>query len=129
MGWFKGGVGGVGWGSKFCDENSLPSHLGKHSNFKINYENGQYFINTKKKFDSMKQLLECYHNAPIKSKQKDTEIYLLFPIPADEELELQFEKEAEAMKGKGRREGVVGEGMDRCGDRGVMGEGWEEGVW
>ena len=55
----------------------------------------------------MKQLLEFYRSSPIKSKQKDAEVYLVNPIPVDKELELQFEKEAEAKKGKGesREEG------------------------
>ncbi|KAL5515555.1 hypothetical protein EMCRGX_G000736 [Ephydatia muelleri] len=74
------------------------SHLGKPSNFKINWEAGQYYINAKKRFDTMKQLLEFYRSSPIKSKQKDAEVYLVKPIPVDKELELQFEKEAEAKK-------------------------------
>lgn len=74
------------------------SYNGTTSSYKINCDNNQYYINTKKRFDSVKQLLEFYRNAPIKSKQREEEIYLLYPIPVDMELELQFEKQAESKK-------------------------------
>ena len=44
----------------------------------------------------MKQLLEFYRSTPIKSRQKNAEVYFLCPIPVNEKLEAQFEQEAEA---------------------------------
>ena len=96
-----GREGGKGIWEGYCYLKTISlSHLGKASNFKINYEEGQYYISTRKRFVSVTQLLEFYRNSPIKSKQKEADVYLLFPIPVNEELEAGFEREVEAKKGR-----------------------------
>lgn len=79
--------------------NHFSSHLREALNIKINFDNGQFHVNPKKRFDSIMELLAYYHNKPIKVKQKGAQVYLLTPIPVDKALEEPFAKEAEAKKG------------------------------
>ena len=76
------------------------SHAGKAMNFKMCHEGGYYYIAPKRKFNTVKKLLEYYRRTTIKSKNVINEkIFLLQPIPVDPVLE-QRHKQLLEEKGK-----------------------------
>ena len=73
-------------------------------NFKI-VDNGgcEYYITPRRKFPSMHALLEAYKTTPIKSKLKNSQIFLLHPIPVDTSVQ-QKHKQLLEVKGKIRKQ-------------------------
>ena len=64
---------------------SLPSCQGSTLNFKINRDqsDGQYFVTPRRRYYTVKELLETHRKVPLKSKTKPgAKIYLVNPIPA-----------------------------------------------
>ena len=65
-------------------------------NFKINSEGNQFYIAPKKRFDSVRALLDYYRTSPIRSKKYgNSKILLLSPIPVDKKQEDMFKQKLE----------------------------------
>lgn len=68
------------------------TYRGMILNFKICHQAQQFYIAPSKKFTRVQDLLEHYRHRPITSKkQGNAKVYLLKPIPVDEEMERLYE--------------------------------------
>ena len=82
---------------------ALFSHAGNIMNFKINFEGEEYYISSRRRFKTMKELLDFYKNSHIRSKKCGSDkIFLLYPIPVDRVLEQQHKQ---LLKDKGQEAG------------------------
>ena len=65
-------------------------------NFKINGEGNEFYIAPKKRFNSVRALLDHYKKSPIRSKKYgNSKILLLNPIPVDRKQEDMFKQKLE----------------------------------
>lgn len=84
---------------------SSCSNGGKVLNFKIVDSGGQeFYITPRRKFPSIRALLDTYKTTPLKSKKHaDCKIFLLNPIPVDRKLE---ERHKNVLENKTKEKGM-----------------------
>lgn len=86
----------------------ICSNEGKVVNFKIIRSEGsegasEYYISARRKFSTVRGLLDAYKKTPIRSKKSNnSKIYLLQPIPVDPSLE-HTHKQQQQDKGQGSK--------------------------
>ena len=80
----------------------LFSHGGQILNVKINSEGDQFYIATKKRFNSVQALLDYYKTSPIRSKKYgNSKILLLNPIPVNKKQDMFKQKLKQKLEQKG----------------------------